>query len=160
MVIACLTVCGLILKSVFPRALSVAWTVPDFLLLIVIFNAMFMGTSHGTVVGIMVGLIEDLYVGRFIGLNILAKCAVGAMCGSLSKSIFKENMWVPVINVFLGSCISFIIVFLVGSMVGLRWNFASVLFQGAFEVVLNVCLVPFLYGPFFKFARERVQYIE
>ena len=156
--LVCLTVCGLILSSVFPRALIFAWATPDFLLLIVIFNAMFRGRAHGGVTGFLVGLAEDFRVGRFIGLNVMAKCVVGVLCGSLSKSIFKENAWVPVINVFIGSVINFFIVFVSGFMVGLRWNLLNTLRQGAFEILLNVCLVPFLYSPFFKFASKYINF--
>ena len=150
--LVCLAICGLIVRSILPRALSFAWTTPDFLLLIVIFNAMFRESPHGGVTGFLVGLAEDLYVGRFIGLNALAKCVTGAFCSSLSKSVFKENVWIPVINVFLGSIINFVIVVVVGTMVGLRWHAFNIMYQGAFEIVLNVCFVPFIYGPFFQFA--------
>ena len=154
--IAGLTVAGLVLRSVFPRLLSFAWTSPDFLLLLVVFNAMFRGPLHGGAAGFLIGLVEDLFVGRFIGLNALAKCVVGALAGSLSKSIFKENMWVPVLNVLIGSVLNNALVFVAGYLAGARWYWANVLVQGLFEVLFNVCLVPFLYGMFFHFARNRL----
>ena len=151
------TIAGLVLRSIFPRVLHLAWSTPDFLLLLVVFNAMFRGRWQGGVAGFLIGLTEDLFFGRFIGLNALAKCVVGILSGSLSTSIFKENMWVPVINVFVGSLISMTLVFLVGHLAGARWYFTQIVYQGFFEVLFNVCLVPFLYGPFFHFADKRLQ---
>jgi len=156
LVLAGLTVAGLILRSVFPRLLDFAWTTPDFLLLIVVFNAMFCGTFRGGVAGFLVGLAEDLFFGRFIGLNALSKCLVGLLSGSLSKSIFKENIWVPVINVFVGSLLSLLVVFVAGHLAGARWYVSHISYQSLFEVLLNVCLVPFVYAPFFHFADKRL----
>ena len=156
-VLAVLTLAGIVLRSVFPRVLILAWTTPDFLLLLVVFNAMFRGTFHGGVAGFVIGLAEDLFFGRFIGLHALAKCVIGVLSGSLAKSIFKENIWVPVMNVFVGSILNLLIVFIAGHLSGARWHIAQILYQGLFEVVCNVCLVPFLYGPFFHFADRLLQ---
>ncbi|MCL1848126.1 MAG: rod shape-determining protein MreD [Clostridiales bacterium] len=147
-----LTIVGIILRSVFPRIMILAWTAPDFLLIITVFNAMFHSAFHGGVTGFVIGLAEDLFFGRFIGLNAMAKCVVGILSGSLSKSIFKENIWVPVMNVFTGSILSLFIVYTAGHLAGARWHIMQILYQSMFEVVCNVCLVPFLYGPFFHYA--------
>ena len=156
LVLAGLSVAGLILLSIFPRALTFAWASPDFLLLLVVFNAMFRGSVHGGAAGFLIGLAEDLFFGRFIGLNALSKCAVGFLCGSLSKSIFKENMWVPVINVLIASLCNIAIVFIMGHLAGARWYFSSIAYQGMFELLFNICLVPFLYGLFFQFADKQL----
>ena len=150
--LAAITIAGLILRSIFPRVLRFAWTTPDFLILLVVFNAMFRGPVKGGVAGFIVGLMEDLFFGRFIGLNALAKCAAGIVTGHLTRSIFKENMWVPVINVLIGSLLSLIVVFVFGLLAGARWYFAHIVYQGIFEVLFSVCLAPFLYGPFFHYA--------
>ena len=146
------TLAGIILRSIFPRVLHLAWTAPDFPLLLVVFNAMFRGPIYGGAAGFCIGLAEDLFYGRFIGTNALAKCVVGVVAGSLSKSIFKENMWVPVINVLAGSLLSMVIVYVFGHLAGARWSFSNIAYNGLFEIVCNVCLVPFIYGPFFHFA--------
>jgi len=150
LVIAGLTMVGIVLRSLFPRAPIFAWTAPDFLLLVVVYNAMFSGAVHGGVIGFLIGLAEDFSVGRMIGLNAMAKCAAGMFCGYFSKAVYKENIWIPVINVFFGSIISRSIVLIAGYLTGARWNLTGALFSAAFELVLSVCLVPFTYGVFFK----------
>ncbi|MDR1194266.1 MAG: rod shape-determining protein MreD [Peptococcaceae bacterium] len=154
--LAGLSLAGLILRSIFPRTLGLAWATPDFPLLLVVFNAMFRGPLPGAAGGFCIGLAEDLFFGRFIGLNALAKGAVGLLTGFLAKSIYKENMWVPVINVFVGSAFSLGVVFAIGHLAGYRWHFTVVFYQGVFELLFNVCLVPFVYGPFFHFADRRL----
>ena len=154
--LAAFTMAGLILASVFPRVLIFAWATPDFLLLLVVFNAMFRGAVRGGMAGFLIGLAEDLFYGRFIGLNALAKCVVGILCGTLSKSIFKENMWVPVINVMAGSVCSMLLVYVFGHLAGARWYLANIMYQGLFKILFNICLVPFLYGLFFPFVAKHM----
>jgi len=158
--LAGLTFAGLVLRSVFPRVLRLAWTSPDFLLLLVVFNAMFSGHLRGGAAGFFIGLTQDLFFGRFIGLNALAKCVVGVAAGSQSRSVFRENVWVAAILVFLSSLLSQSIVFVFGLMAGARWYIHSIAYQVLFETLCNVCLVPVVYGPFFAFAGRRLRQSE
>ena len=155
--LAGLSILGLTLASVFPRIQSLAWVRPDFLLILAVFNAMFRGSVHGGMMGFLIGLLEDCFYGRFLGLNALAKCVVCILCGSMSKSIFRENLWVPVMNVLMASLLSMGIVYLFGYLAGARWYLSSIIDQMFFEVVINVCLVPFLYGAYYQFAVRHIQ---
>ena len=155
--IAGLTMAGLVLASIFPRAMSVAGATPDFLLLLAVFHAMFSGAFAGGISGFLIGLAEDLFYGRFIGLNALSKGVVCLLCGTLSKSIFKENMWVPVINVLIASLLNNALIFILGHLAGARWYLSTIAFQGLFEILYNVCLVPFLYSIYFPFADKHHQ---
>lgn len=142
------------ITTVLPQELKLAGAGPDLLLLLVIFNGMFTGSKGGAVGGFALGLMQDLYFGRFIGLHTLSKMLVGFFVGRLTKSIFKENLWVPVLNTIWGTVTSLIVVFLVGRLVGNTWPATLALRQGFFELIYNICLVPFLYGPFFIMAER------
>jgi rod shape-determining protein MreD len=115
---------------------------------------MFRGPFHGGIAGFCIGLTEDLFFGRFIGLNALAKCAASVCCGNLTKSIFRENMSVPVINVLVASLVSMVLVYVLGSLAGARWYLSGIAYQSVFEILFNVCLVPYLYGFYYQFANK------
>ena len=61
--LAALTILSLILRSVFPRVLNLAWTAPDFLILLVVFNAMFRGPLIGGATGYVISLVVNLLKG-------------------------------------------------------------------------------------------------
>jgi rod shape-determining protein MreD len=147
---------GLIIATIFPKAFFLADTKPDFLLLLVVFNGMFMGFAKGGAAGFLIGLLEDLFFGRFIGLNAVSKAVVGAVTGAVTKSIFKENLLVPVLNVGWATILKVSLVYLVGRLVGNSWGFSLIFRQGIFETIYNICLVPFIYGPFFNFASRQL----
>ena len=154
--VAVLALGSLVLYSVFPQILGSIWATPDILLILAVFNAMFRGPVHGGGVAFLLGLLEDLFFGRFIGLNALAKGVAGLLVGMMAKSTYRENMWVPVINVFFGSLLSLAIVYIMGHLAGARWYFSVIIEQSFLEVLFTVCLVPFLYGPYFHFADKQL----
>jgi rod shape-determining protein MreD len=151
---------SLVLGSIYPRGLLLGGAAPDILLLLVVFNGMFRGYLRGGVTGFLIGLMEDLFMGRFIGMNALSKAIVGATTGYLTKSIFKENLWVPILNVGWGTLLELILFFLIGRLVGNQWPLSLLIWQGTFETIYNICLVPFLYGPFFNFADKHSHLIK
>lgn len=146
------------ITTVLPQSVKLAGSGPDLLLLFVIFNGMFTGSTKGAAGGFALGLLQDLYLGRFIGLHALSKMLVGFMAGRLTKSIFKENLWVPVLNTIWGTFTNLAVVFLVGRLVGNTWPFVLALKQGLFELIYNICLVPFLYGPYYFMAERLLVY--
>jgi len=160
LILGLLTLLCLITGSIFPKAFYLAGTAPDFLLLLVVFNSMFRGYALGGIAGFAMGLVEDLFFGRFIGLNAVAKAAAGALTGAVTKSIFKENILVPVINVAWASLLNVTLIYLIGRLAGNSWDLPLALWQGLFETIYNVCMVPFLYGPFFSFASHQLKLIE
>ena len=63
-------------------------------LVLVIFYAIFNGANRGTVYGVMCGLLEDLYMGRFIGINAISKGVTAYVIGRLQGNVFKENLMI------------------------------------------------------------------
>lgn len=152
LILVVMVMAGLILGSMLPSGILLAGALPDFLLILVVYNCMFTGPVIGGAAGFAVGLAEDLFLGRFIGLNALVKAMVGFIVGRTSRAIFKENLWVPILNVFWGSLLNFVLVYIVGRIVGNRWPLELALWRLAFGTLYNVCLVPLTYGAYFDFA--------
>ncbi len=150
--LAFMTMAFLILGSILPGGTLLAGSVPDFLLILVVYNCMFCGPAWGGAAGFAIGLAEDLFLGRFIGLNALSKAIVGYLVGRTSKAIFKENLWVPILNVLWGTLLNSVLVFSVGQVVGNHWPLELFLWRTSFGTLYNVCLVPLTYGSYFNFA--------
>ena len=60
-----------------------------------------MGRGLGTIYGLLCGSLEDLYLGRFIGVNALSKAFTAYLVGHFQDRVFKENILVALIAVFL-----------------------------------------------------------
>ncbi|MGE5396737.1 MAG: rod shape-determining protein MreD [Chitinophagales bacterium] len=68
--------------------------VPDLVLIFVTFYSIWNGPKAGFAYGFLTGLLEDLYMGRLIGMNALAKGFTAYLVGFLGESVFKENILV------------------------------------------------------------------
>jgi rod shape-determining protein MreD len=143
---------GILIQTNMGDVLSLAGMTPDFLLIITVFNAIFDGPRRGAYTGAGIGLLEDLYIGRFIGMNALVKGVAGLISGRLTQGAFRENMWVPVLTVMINSALSILLYYLIGRILGEQWGLSALYWKGIPEFVYTLCLAPLLYGPFFGFA--------
>ncbi len=101
-----LPVLAIFLQSTFFSSYSIKGTVPDMVLVFVIFYALLNGARKGSYYGLFCGLLEDLYIGRFIGINAISKAITAYIIGRLEGRVFEENVAVGIIGVILGSLIN------------------------------------------------------
>ncbi|MDD3853594.1 MAG: rod shape-determining protein MreD [Syntrophomonadaceae bacterium] len=122
---------------------SIRGTIPDLVLMFVVFFALINGERRGTIYGFLCGLLEDLYMGRLIGLNALCKAIVGYSLGKMQGNVFKENMLVGVLGVLAGTIINslvmlILIVLFSGAPAIENDFFVKVLFQCLYNLLLSV----------------------
>jgi rod shape-determining protein MreD len=111
-ILVLLPLLALFLQTTFFRAYPLHGTIPDLLLVLVVFHALFNGAYKGTIYGVLCGLLEDLYVGRFIGINAISKGITAYVIGRLQVNVFKENIMVGILGVIGGTLLNFSLMFL------------------------------------------------
>jgi len=87
---------ALILEATLLEFFRIAGVKPDLLLLLLLFYALETGAGRGTALGLLYGLMEDLYTGRFVGLNAVIKMLLGYLFGWGRDRLNADNPWVPV----------------------------------------------------------------
>lgn len=65
---------------------------PDFLLLFVVYYAMYIPTKIGTVNGLAVGAIQDIMSATIFGFHILTRTFVAYSIGKLKERVMRENI--------------------------------------------------------------------
>lgn len=93
----------LILQTTILPFLRIGGIMPDLLLVLVIFTALFYGSLAGGVVGFVVGLIQDLLGGHYLGLGALSFFLAGFLMGYLERRVNKDNLLVAFSLVLMGS---------------------------------------------------------
>ena len=100
---------------------------PDFLLLFVVFHAMFSGSNKGAFCGAVVGLVQDVLAPTTFGFHIVTRALVGFFIGETKERVFKDNaqgyfVFVGVASLFV-KLTHFVLVLLVaGSVCGWLLN--------------------------------------
>ena len=84
---------GIVLRDTVFNGLSVAGGKPDFVLILVVFFAIFRGSVQGGLMGAALGMMEDLMTGRFIGINALCKGLLGYLAGVSERNLYKNNFF-------------------------------------------------------------------
>lgn len=125
------------------RAIPIHGAVPDLLLILVIFYAVFSGSTKGAVYGVACGLWEDLYLGRMIGINAISKGITAYIMGHMEGPVFKDNILVGIIGVVGGTIINSAIIFVI-SWVGINGFgfdknlFAGLIYQGIYNTIIAI----------------------
>ncbi len=96
---------------------SIKGTTPDLVLVFVTFFALFNTAKKGSGYAFFCGLLEDLYMGRFIGLNALSKGLTAYIVSKVQGNVFKENIFVGVLGVLVATALNFLFLFLISIMV-------------------------------------------
>jgi rod shape-determining protein MreD len=140
--LALLPLLAIFLQSTLFASYSIKGVVPDMVLVFVIFYALLNGAEKGARYGLICGLLEDLYTGRFIGINALSKAATAYIIGKLQGRVFAENVVVGIIGVILGSllnaCLFFILAFAYFAVFNIdRSLFINIIYQSFYNVVIT-----------------------
>ncbi|MCR4441023.1 MAG: rod shape-determining protein MreD [Peptococcaceae bacterium] len=143
---------GLVMQSTIFNHIALAGIKPDFVLILAIFFSILCGPRRGTIVGFLLGLLEDVYLGRFIGMNAFSKGATSFLVGWISRGAFSENLLIPIISMFAGTFFNSALYFLAGKALGLQWSMRLWLWNSIPLAIYNTCLVPFIYPRFFHLA--------
>jgi len=140
--LALLPLLAIFLQSTLFASYSIKGVVPDMVLVFVIFYALLNGAEKGARYGLICGLLEDLYTGRFIGMNALSKAATAYIIGKLQGRVFEENVAVGIIGVILGSllnaCLLFILAFAYFAVFNIdRSLFINIIYQSFYNIVIT-----------------------
>lgn len=95
---------GVVIQATWLGSLHLPWHVtPDLVLIMTISYGLLKGPDEGLIFGLCAGLFVDLIAGGLIGVKTISKMAAGFVAGFMEKNIFKDNLLVPVIAVFIGT---------------------------------------------------------
>jgi rod shape-determining protein MreD len=138
---------SLVLQAWLPRELGrFAWF--DLPLVVTVYFALGRRSPiQGTVMGAVLGLFEDALSHRAIGVNGIAKTAVGFMAASVGIRIDVENHAIRLLLTFLLSLLSSAIcIFIYRVLLGLeyKWQWFTELFIAIGNAVVAVMLFPLL----------------
>ena len=123
---------SIFLQSTFFSNYSIKGTVPDLVLVFVVFFALLNGAGKGTTYALLCGLLEDLYIGRFIGLNVISKGLTAYIVGKLQGNVFKEYLLVGVAGVIIGSIINNVLLLILSIATFEVFNFDQSILIGIF----------------------------
>ncbi|HTW81944.1 MAG TPA: rod shape-determining protein MreD [Terracidiphilus sp.] len=147
LVYALVPLAALVLQAWLPRVLGrYAWF--DLPLVVTIYFALGRRSPiQGTLMGAAMGLFEDALTHHAIGINGIAKTAVGFIAASMGVRIDVENHAIRVILNLVLSLLSSAIYFAVSrGMLGLdlEWNWFTQLFIAIGNAAIALVLFPFL----------------
>lgn len=148
---------GIVLQDTVFNVISVAEGKPDFVLIIIVFFALFYGNIHGGMLGLVFGLMEDLMTGRFIGMNAICKGLVGFLAGMLSERMYKNNFFIPMATVVVCTFLQAVFYLICSVIIGLNIEGMRLLMVSIADAVYNMVFSPFFYAVFYHVYMQKPQ---
>ncbi|MBE0446890.1 MAG: rod shape-determining protein MreD [Actinobacteria bacterium] len=126
--------------------ISIAGAKPDVILIIAALYGFMYGPSAGSLAGFTGGLLGDLLIGSHVGLDLLSKSIVGFFAGLVQRTIFIENILLPMLAIFVATGLNEFIyigfMLLLGEAVPLKLLIVKTILPSA---LYNSLLTPFIY---------------
>lgn len=113
-----LPIISIYLQSTVLSGMRVNGLGPDLIVIFVVFTAILDGKKTGARYGLLCGLLEDLYIGRYIGMNALSLALVGYLIGNFRRLVFPEHVLSPLLAVVLGSFLNQVTNLLIAWIIG------------------------------------------
>lgn len=149
---------SLILQSTVFSHLTLAGAKPDIALILIVLYAIIYGSKEGALAGITAGLLQDLMFGQYLGINILTKVTVGYLFGLLERRIYKENLLIPVIVVFVGTLANEVLLYLFRLAIGISTgDFIYIRGIILYTAVYNGILTLFIYRKLYASSQKGFQ---
>lgn len=149
-IISCLTVWLLfILQTSVFRFIAFGNTVPNLLLIAVVFYGLMRGEYSGIIAGFFCGLLMDIFFMNYIGFHAFIYMYIGFFNGKLSKYIIEKDYKIPLISVVLSDILVSLCVYLIHFVFRGRFSFntffTNVLIGDLiYTLVLAIILYPVL----------------
>ena len=142
---------GIVLRDTVFNGLSVAGGKPDFVLILVVFFAIFRGSVQGGLMGVALGLLEDLMTGRFIGINAICKGLLGYLVGVSERNLYKNNFFVPIAAILAATFFNTVFYYLFSVLIGGHVGLEKLILSTIPDAVYNMCFSPVFYAVFYNF---------
>lgn len=140
-----LLVAAVLLQSTVLEHAAIRGIKPDLALIVLVFVAVQGGSMVGQTAGFAAGLVQDLLSLPPLGLNALARTAVGFLFGKLQGSLASSSVLASVVLVFAATVIKAAVLWLATSV--LAPDFRVRLTAGSFiELGYNSVLAPLLFA--------------
>ncbi len=148
---------SIVLQDTVFNVISVAEGKPDFVLILVVFFALFNGHVKGGILGIVFGLMEDLMTGRFIGMNAICKGLTGFVVGLFSERLYKNNFFIPVVTIVAATFLHSVLYLICGFVIGLNLEGFRLMMVSISDAVYNIVFSPFFYAAFYYFHTSNTE---
>ncbi len=85
---------------------------PNLMLVFVVCMAILRGNTEGAAIGFFAGLLQDLLTGKALGFYSALGIVGGFFAGSVNRRLYRENIFVCIVSVFISTVIYEFVVFI------------------------------------------------
>lgn len=116
----------------------------DLILLLVIFFSI-LYNDYAILYGFCAGLFQDLASGTFLGINTISLLIICILIQNISKFIYKENIFLPLVAAIFATFFNYIIIAILIFLLGYSYNIWAVFNNTLIALIYNLVFAYPLY---------------
>src|SRR5579862_3652586 len=95
-----------VLHVAFDNVLRIGAAVPNLTTTTLLIACLFLGPNEGAALGFLTGLLEGAFVSQDVGSFLVTRSLAGFSVGVLEDRLFRDNLFVAVLTVLVGSALT------------------------------------------------------
>jgi rod shape-determining protein MreD len=127
-----------ILNAAYGSALQIKDARPNLGLTALLISCLFIGANSSAILGFGLGLLEASYTSMYVGSYIVTRSLAGWLVGLLEERIFRDNLFIAVLIVFLGTLFVHGCFFLFAPQPRVAQWFLRTLYEAAYNTALAI----------------------
>lgn len=160
LILALLSLLGLILQTTIFAHLRFFGVIPDLVLILTVCFSLLRGAKEGAIVGFFSGLLEDMFTGQALGINAASKMVIAYLIGLTEEKVYKENPWVAVAALLIATILNNLLVVILYKIFFTLPNLDFTTFNQVLwpAIVYNSLLAPFVYVRLYSWLSKPKHY--
>ncbi len=137
------TICSLVLLDIiYTKIFFYTLLKPNFLLIYILFVALFIGHTDAVILGFICGMLLDILNLKLFGVNTFVLMTIGYIFGFLNKRIDETLIKVQILSLFLSSVFFLFIYYIILSSFSLSKSFSyHIFFIPLFDIIFGYLLL-------------------
>ena len=129
---------AILLQAALASRIAIGIARPDFVTATVIGLGLLTGFGRGVFAGVWGGFLFAALCGANFGSFMVSRGVAGGLVGNLPKSIQRDNIYVPIIAVIVGSIASEIVYFIMAPASPVGWWARMILTQSLYNALITL----------------------
>lgn len=144
-VLLLLCILFLVLDNTLAPFFSIKGVYPSLLFTFIILFSIINGYWEAVFIGVLAGILQDSYFMHGFGLNCFSNIMLCTLAAFIGENIFKQRRLIPVILMFFMTILKYIIIYLLGTMLGIIVPTPGVFIMAFYNMIVALVIYGWVY---------------
>lgn len=160
MVASIIVILNIVFQSTLMHQIAIGGITANLLMISVVSYALIRGKLEGAIFGLAIGLLQDIYFGNVIGFYGLIYMYFGFFSGYLNKTLFRDNLLIPVIIISLSELAFNLFIYIITYLFRGRTDFVFYFMNIILPGLIYTCVLSIFIYKLYLYINQKLDRLE